>query len=132
MIKTWQQSWFTEEGTRVLYMVPPRKTDELLPLHVTPRPQETVRVLVGRMEIMSPEDELRMSQAVAASAQARAEHFAAPVPEGKKRKPYHIPRDVHEYGRMAEPALVRIAKITRDAAIRREAELLIQQYRSRS
>ncbi len=83
MVKTWQQSWFTENGTRVLYMVPGPTTDELLPLYVTPRPQEMLRVLVGRMEIMSPEDEQRMIQAVAASSKARAEHDAKPVANGQ-------------------------------------------------
>jgi hypothetical protein len=128
MVKTWQQSWFTEIGTRVLYMVPGPTTDELLPLSVTPRPQEMLRVLVGRMEIMSPEDEQRMIEAVAASVKTRAQHHAQPVAKGKQPPPYEIPASVRAYGRMAEPALVRVSKISKDPAVRGEAQLLIAQY----
>ena len=65
MVATWQQSWFTENGTRILYMVPAPITDELLPLHINPKPKQMLRVLVGRMEIMSPTSEQAMTQAVA-------------------------------------------------------------------
>lgn len=128
MVKTWQQSWFTENGTRVLYMVPGPTTDELLPLYVTPRPKQMLRVLVGRMEIMSPADEQRMIEAVAASVKTRAEHNALAVPKGKQGTPYEIPASVREYGRMAEPALVRVSKISKDPTVRREAQMLIAQY----
>ncbi len=128
MVKTWQQSWFTENGTRVLYMVPSPTTDELLPLYVSPRPQEMTRVLVGRMEIMSPEDEQRMIDAVAASSKLRAAHYAKPIPSGQQRTPYEIPASVRDYGRMAEPALARVKKISSDPALRKEAALLIAQY----
>jgi hypothetical protein len=57
MIKTWRSSWFTEHGTRVLYMVPQCLTDEMLPLQIQPRPEKTVRVLVGRLDVMKPEAE---------------------------------------------------------------------------
>ena len=39
MVATWQQSWFTENGTRILYMVPATITDELLALAHQPRNQ---------------------------------------------------------------------------------------------
>ena len=53
MLETWRDSWF-EEGTRVLYLMPRESVDSLLPLSVTPAPAETVRVFVGRVEILSP------------------------------------------------------------------------------
>lgn len=55
MVKTWRDSWFIEQGTRLFYLLPQEKTDELLPLTITPRPDEVVRVMVGRLEIMRPE-----------------------------------------------------------------------------
>jgi hypothetical protein len=55
MIKTWEDSWF-EEGFRVLYVLPRQRTDAILPLEITPKPNKLVRVLVGRMEIMTRED----------------------------------------------------------------------------
>jgi hypothetical protein len=49
MIETWQELWF-EDGLRVLYVVPRRITDELLPLTLEPTPDELVRTLVGRLD----------------------------------------------------------------------------------
>ena len=127
MVKTWQNSWFTENGSRILYMVPASTTDELLPLHVNPQPQKTVRVLVGRMELMSPESEKKMIGAVASSAKLRAQHHADQKNAANK-KAFAIPKQILDFGRMAEPALVRVAKITSDEGVRREAELLVQQF----
>lgn len=57
MVKTWDSAWFGEEGTRLLYLVPRAKTDELLPLTMDPKPTELVRVLVGRHDFLTPEQE---------------------------------------------------------------------------
>jgi len=37
-----------------VYVVPRSFTDAVLPLSVTPRPAELVRVLVGRIDIVGP------------------------------------------------------------------------------
>ncbi len=71
MVKTWRDSWFQEEGTRLFYMLPERLTDELLPLTIQPRPDKTVRVMVGRLEIITPEEESRITQIVQQSARDR-------------------------------------------------------------
>ena len=60
MVQTWKSSWFADEGTRLLYLVPRAQTDAILPLHVTPTPTETVRVMVGRLEAMTPEQDARL------------------------------------------------------------------------
>jgi hypothetical protein len=57
MVKTWDSAWFGEEGSRLLYLVPRSKTDELLPLTMDPKPTEVVRVLVGRHDFLTPEQE---------------------------------------------------------------------------
>ena len=75
MVKTWDTAWFGEDGTRVLYLVPRGRTDELLPLTVDPKPEEVVRVLVGRHDFLTPEQEadaerqLKRLQAAQAEAQ---------------------------------------------------------------
>ena len=51
MIETWQSLWF-DEGLRVLYLVPRARTDELLPLRLEPAPDELVRVMVGRLDLV--------------------------------------------------------------------------------
>jgi hypothetical protein len=60
MVKTWSGAWFGEEGTRFLYLLPTRMTDELLPLQVEPKPTRLVRVMVGRHDILTPERERRL------------------------------------------------------------------------
>jgi hypothetical protein len=54
MIKTWDESWFAEQGVRVLYMLPRAWTDRTLPLRLTPAPRAVARVMVGRAEIITP------------------------------------------------------------------------------
>ena len=53
MVDTWRDSWF-EEGTRVFYIVPPARTEAILPLAISPAPAHSVRVFVGRMDIVTP------------------------------------------------------------------------------
>ncbi len=65
MVKTWKSAWFGEEGTRVLYLLPARLTDELLPLKVGPKPKELVRVLVGRHDVLTPGREKQIDALVA-------------------------------------------------------------------
>src|SRR5436190_13650942 len=38
MMKTWRESWFEEDGLRVLYMLPRKWTDDTLPLTLEPGP----------------------------------------------------------------------------------------------
>jgi hypothetical protein len=59
MIKTWRDQWF-EDGLRVFYVLPRATTDAVLPLHIEPAPEHLVRVLVGRLEILTPEQEHSM------------------------------------------------------------------------
>lgn len=52
MLETWKDSWF-EEGARLLYVVPARFVERVLPLSIAPAPGETKRVFVGRLELVS-------------------------------------------------------------------------------
>ncbi len=54
MVKTWSKSWFAEDGVRVLYILPQAWTNKTLPITLNPTPQELVRVMVGRAEIITP------------------------------------------------------------------------------
>ena len=60
MIQTWWHSYFEQPGLRVFWIVPTEKTNEILPLTVSPAPEKTLRVLVGRSEVLRPrfEEEL--------------------------------------------------------------------------
>ncbi|MGA2589084.1 MAG: hypothetical protein ABSH32_04145 [Bryobacteraceae bacterium] len=64
MIATWRNSWF-EEGTRLLYILPAPAVNAILPLTVNPAPATTVRVFVGRLEIVTPATEAAVEKAFA-------------------------------------------------------------------
>src|SRR6266852_1712470 len=65
MVETWRNSWF-EEGSRLLYIVPPAFVNEVLPLSIKPAPAQTVRVFVGRLELVTPATEKAVETAFAA------------------------------------------------------------------
>jgi hypothetical protein len=53
MLNTWRDTWF-KEGTRIFYIVPGATIESILPLVINPKPTETVRVFVGRVELVRP------------------------------------------------------------------------------
>jgi hypothetical protein len=135
MIRTWDSAWFREEGTRLFYVVPRKLTDDLLPLKIEPTPQETVRVLIGCMEILSTAEEQRILEIVASSAAARQAYYeqqralqAEAVAAGEVapellliESPPSVPDEILRLGRFAEPALARIVAITKDPTVSSEA-----------
>jgi len=86
MLETWRDTWF-EEGARLLYLVPRRTIDTVLPLSITPKPDQTTRVFVGRLEVITP-------ATMDAVAQAIADHDSATF---------------RRYGRFATPIVQRIS-----------------------
>ena len=66
MVQTWRDSWF-EEGSRLFYIVPSSFVDAILPLSITPAPEQVVRVFVGRLELISPATQTAVSAALAAN-----------------------------------------------------------------
>jgi hypothetical protein len=63
MVETWRDSWF-EEGTRLFYVLPKAAVDAILPLEVYPKPAEIARAFVGRLEILTPEMQNDVEQAI--------------------------------------------------------------------
>ncbi|MGB0579614.1 MAG: hypothetical protein ACPGVU_07930 [Limisphaerales bacterium] len=64
MVNTWRDSWFEENGVRVLYPLAQDWTDGVLPLNLTPRPQELVRVMIGRAELIPPSTQRNLAAAI--------------------------------------------------------------------
>lgn len=54
LLATWELSYFKSPGLRLFFLVPQSWTDEVLPLELSV-PAELVRVMVGRIEIVTPE-----------------------------------------------------------------------------
>jgi hypothetical protein len=63
MVETWRDAWF-EEGARLIYIVPQRTVDAVLPLEIAPKPVEQARVFVGRMELITPRMRAAVSTAL--------------------------------------------------------------------
>lgn len=82
MVETWRGSWF-EEGSRLIYVVPAEFVNRILPLTIHPTPAQTVRVFVGRLELVTPATERAVESAFAA----------------------HDRRTLEKYGRFLEPIL---------------------------
>jgi hypothetical protein len=71
MVNTWKDSWFTEEGVRVLYLLPRPWTDETLPMSINPKPKHLARVMVGRAELITAETERQLAAGLALAKQDR-------------------------------------------------------------
>jgi len=54
MLKTWERAYFHSPGLRLFFLVPRVWTDRILPLTLS-MPAEIERVMVGRIELISPE-----------------------------------------------------------------------------
>ncbi len=83
MVETWRDSWF-EEGSRLLYIVPAAFVDGVLPLSINPAPAQSVRVFVGRLEIVTPATEKAVQRALVMHDRATLKmfgRFLAPILE---------------------------------------------------
>ena len=114
MVKTWRSSWFGEPGTRVLYALPQADTDRLLPLKLSPAPRNVVRVMVGRSELLTPEQE---QQFVALLPKLAAKDPAAQKVAGQA---------IRATGRFSEPAITRIVQLTTDTQLKESARSLLR------
>jgi hypothetical protein len=113
MIKTWRDSWF-EEGLRVFYIVPRKTTDSILPIAIEPRPSELTRVMVGRLEVVTPETEATLRQQIARLADTHSGIEAAALSITGK------------HGRFSEPILKGLLKSEKDRIVKTRIEKLIR------
>jgi hypothetical protein len=76
MVNTWKRQWFRTPGVRLLYLIPQSWTDQSIPLSLVPQPDETLRVMLIRVEVITPEQEaddlLALSTFASAPASASA------------------------------------------------------------
>jgi hypothetical protein len=102
MVNTWRRQWFRTPGVRVLYLAPQSWTDQSIPLTIAPKPDTTVRVMLIRVELITPEQE--------ASDVAALAGFESSVPYGAGAAHFS------ELGRFAEPRLRRALQLSPNAA----------------
>ncbi len=115
MVNTWRSSWFGETGTRLLYLLPQRLTDELLPLTINPAPDQCVRILVGRLETLTPEDGRQLVQTLVGDG-------TGPEPAAET-----VAEELARLGRFAEPALQYVISQTADRATKARLHVILAQ-----
>jgi tetratricopeptide (TPR) repeat protein len=105
-VNTWRGSYFETEGTRVLVVLPQSWTERFIPMQVSPRPKQIVRVMVGRLEALTPARE-RL-------AEAAVRDLASPD-AGTRGRAFD---SLREEGRYVEPILRRLLRTTQDDQVR--------------
>jgi hypothetical protein len=77
MVNTWRRQWFRTPGVRVLYLAHDSWTNTQIPLSITPAPDKTVRVMMIRVEVITPalEDGDTKSAAAIGTDEAAKTHF---------------------------------------------------------
>jgi hypothetical protein len=92
MVNTWEHGYLKVPGLRLLYILPRSEVDEVLPLSMSPAPQNFVRSFVGRIEILLDSEEQQILNDII-------------------RQSYSF--NVNSLGRFAEPILRRVAEVYR-------------------
>ena len=114
MVNTWQDTWFTEPGVRVLYILPGEWTDGTLPIRIDPQPTELTRVMVGRSELISPEQEQEICECVRTL-----------LKEGHGTVPQILSQlKSIGMGRFTIPALAHAKDTSKDPAFQKAADIL--------
>lgn len=93
MVATWKRQWFRTPGLRVFYLAPQAWTEASIPLTIDPAPDAVTRVMMIRVEVITPD----LEEADVKAAQGLAD----PATEGAAKAHFVA------LGRFAEPRLRR-------------------------
>lgn len=113
MVNTWRSSYFQTPGIRALFVMPQAWTDEFIPLKITPKPKSTVRIMVGRTELLTQDRERIAEKAIGdlASSDAAVRQAAFEV--------------LQKQGRYVEPIVRRVLTTTQDALVKALCQKLL-------
>jgi hypothetical protein len=106
MVNTWTASYFQTDGVRVLFVLPQSWTDAFIPMTVSPTPAQIVRVMVGRVELLTADRE------------KLAEDAVRNLASGDVAKCEDAFQFLHDQGRYVEPIVRRVLKTTTDDEVR--------------
>ncbi len=106
MVNTWERSYFRTEGLRMLYLLPRPTVDATIPIKIQPAPDQLVRVMVGRIEVLTPEREQQI------------EKYISQLGSSNFRSRQEATDGLARLGRIGEPALRRVSKTTHDPEVR--------------
>lgn len=115
MTNTWETSYFQNDGLRVLYVMPRRLVDETIPIRIKPAPDKLERVMVGRVEVLTPAVEAELLKQLA----------ALKSPDKKIRDA--ATASFEQLGRLKEPTLRRLLVLSTLKEQREQIEGLIRE-----
>jgi hypothetical protein len=114
MTNTWEKSYFQNDGLRVLYVLPRRLVDEVIPIRISPVPDQMARVMIGRVEVLTPARESELLKQIdglkSQDKKVREEALAA----------------FERLGRLKEPTLRRLLVLSKTTEQREQVERLIR------
>jgi len=113
MVNTWRTSYFKSDGIRVLFVLPQSWTDRFIPMTIDPKPDQLVRVMVGRIELLTPERERAAEQAISLLAS----------PDSSVREGAFA--TLRDQGRYVEPIVRRTMNSTSDERVRQLCRRLL-------
>ena len=111
MANTWEKSYFGQEGLRVLYILNRGETEALLPMRVSPQPDSLVRTLVGRVEVLTAQEEDALLHQIEAAPESDLSLLG-------------------RLGRFAEAKLLRLKQISPNGTVIQRIEKLLAVVRS--
>jgi len=120
MVNTWRNSWFGEDGIRVLYVLPEQWTDDTLPLQLNPKPRELKRVMVGRAEVILPSIEWQITRSIV--------HFSDGDPALRKQAIADL--NALRLGRFLEPFMRKATQWNSNQPFRIHAQNLLKVTRT--
>src|SRR5262249_936828 len=106
--------YFHNDGLRVLYVLPRRLVDELIPIRIKPAPDRLERVMVGRVEVLTPAQEADLLRQVA--------NLKSPGEKGRDAAQAALDRP----GRLKERTLGRLLALSTTREQREQIEGLIK------
>jgi len=107
VVASWAHNYFKTPGRRLLYIAPPSWVATHLPTAITPKPAKHVRLMIGRIEVISAVEEAAIITDVKASAQTGSLQLVA------------------DLGIFAEPKLRRAAQLLPAGAAKTHCQKLI-------
>jgi hypothetical protein len=113
MVNTWASSYFKTDGVRLLFVLPQTWTDRFIPMRITPTPQQLVRVMVGRMELLDAARERRAEDAI---------RQLSSSDQAVREQAFEVLRSE---GRYVEPIVRRTLRTTTDEQVRTLARRLL-------
>jgi hypothetical protein len=116
MVNTWERSYFRTDGLRLLYLLPREEVDSFIPIRIQPTPEQLVRVMVGRVEVLTPQREREI------------EKYISLLGANDFRTRQEASNGLSKLGRIGEPALRRVARTTQDPEVRARADQLIRKF----